>query len=167
MYTSLADFEKTWAHESESTLACLKLLTDPSLAQSVTADDRTLGRIAWHLVGSIKEMMERTGLKVAGPAEDAPVPSAAHVIATTYKQVCQSFQDSLKTQWNDETLRQTDSLYGETWKRGFTLDVLVRHQAHHRGQMTVLMRQAGLKVPGVCGPAREDWASYGQSPPAV
>ncbi|HLA79407.1 MAG TPA: DinB family protein [Vicinamibacteria bacterium] len=167
MYTTLADFEKTWAHESESTLACLKVLTDASLAQSVTTDDRTLGRIAWHLVGSIKEMMERTGLKVAGPADDAPVPSSAHVIATTYKQVCQSFLEGLKTQWSDETLRQTDSLYGETWKRGFTLDVLVRHQTHHRGQMTVLMRQAGLRVPGVYGPAREDWAAYGQPPPVV
>ena len=58
-------------------------------------------------------------------------------------------------------------MYGESWKRGFTLDVLVRHQTHHRGQMTVLMRQAGLRVPGVCGPAREDWAAYGQSPPVV
>jgi hypothetical protein len=27
--------------------------------------------------------------------------------------------------------------------------------------MTVLMRQAGLVVPGVYGPAREEWAVYG------
>jgi hypothetical protein len=33
--------------------------------------------------------------------------------------------------------------------------------------MTVLMRQAGLKVPGVYGPAREEWAAYGMPPPAV
>jgi len=167
MYTSLADFEKTWVHESESTLACLKALTDASLRQSVSAHDRTLGRIAWHVVGSIKEMMERTGLKVAGPGEDAAVPTTAHVIATTYQQVSHSLLDSVRTHWTDDTLRQTDSLYGESWKRGFTLDVLIRHQTHHRGQMTVLMRQAGLRVPGVYGPAREDWAAYGQPPPVV
>jgi len=48
-----------------------------------------------------------------------------------------------------------------------SLQVLVVHQAHHRGQMTVLMRQAGLKVPGVYGPAREEWTAYGMQPPAV
>lgn len=167
MFSSLSDFEKTWVQESESTLACLKELTDASLRQSVSSDDRTLGRIAWHLVGSIKEMMERTGLKLAGPEEDAAVPTLAQVIATSYQQVSHSLLDSLKTHWTDDTLRQTDSMYGESWKRGFTLEVLVRHQTHHRGQMTVLMRQAGLRVPGVYGPAREDWAAYGQPPPVV
>ena len=50
---------------------------------------------------------------------------------------------------------------------GLTLQVLVVHQAHHRGQMTVLMRQAGLEVPGVYGPSRQEWAAYGMQPPAV
>jgi hypothetical protein len=27
--------------------------------------------------------------------------------------------------------------------------------------MTVLMRQAGLRVPGVCGPSLEEWALFG------
>ena len=52
-------------------------------------------------------------------------------------------------------------MYGMSWKRGTTLSILVNHQAHHRGQMTVLMRQAGLMVPGVYGPAKEEWASMG------
>jgi len=33
--------------------------------------------------------------------------------------------------------------------------------------MTVLMRQAGLRVPGVYGPAHEDWAGMGMEPPEV
>ena len=52
-------------------------------------------------------------------------------------------------------------MYGQRWTRGFTLHALLEHQIHHRGQMTVLMRQAGLRVPGIYGPAREDWASHG------
>jgi uncharacterized damage-inducible protein DinB len=58
-------------------------------------------------------------------------------------------------------------MYGQQWKRGYTLAVLVRHQAHHRGQMTVLMRQAHLRVPGVYGPAREEWSEFGMQPPAI
>ena len=52
-------------------------------------------------------------------------------------------------------------MYGEKWTRAFTLGALIGHQCHHRGQVTVLMRQAGLKVPGIYGPAQEEWAVYG------
>ena len=55
-------------------------------------------------------------------------------------------------------------MYGETWKRGVALEMLIRHEAHHRGQMTVLMRQAGLPVHGVYGPSREEWTAMGMEP---
>jgi hypothetical protein len=29
------------------------------------------------------------------------------------------------------------------------------------------LRQAGLQVPGVYGPSREEWTAYGMQPPAV
>jgi uncharacterized damage-inducible protein DinB len=60
---------------------------------------------------------------------------------------------------------QEDDMYGEMWKRGFTLYNLITHQIHHRGQMTVLMRQSGLKVPGFYGPSFEEWAQYGMEAP--
>jgi uncharacterized damage-inducible protein DinB len=69
--------------------------------------------------------------------------------------------------WNDGTLEVEDDMYGEKWKRGLTLAILVNHESHHRGQMTVLMRQAGLKVPGVVGPAKEEWAQYNMPAPEV
>jgi hypothetical protein len=58
--------------------------------------------------------------------------------------------------WKDETLQIVDEMYGEKWPRGLTLRILIDHEIHHRGQMTVLMRQAGLKVPGIMGPSREN-----------
>ena len=33
--------------------------------------------------------------------------------------------------------------------------------------MTILMRQAGLKVPGVMGPSREEWSQLGMKAPLV
>ena len=44
---------------------------------------------------------------------------------------------------------------------GLVVFYLIAHQGHHRGQMTVLMRQAGLVVPGIYGPSREEWAAFG------
>ena len=52
-------------------------------------------------------------------------------------------------------------MYGEDWKNSLSLWVLITHQIHHRGQMTVLMRQAGLVVPGIYGPAKEEWVAIG------
>ena len=41
---------------------------------------------------------------------------------------------------------------------------MVKHEVHHRAQMTVLMRQAGLAVPGIYGPAAEEWEAMGLPP---
>jgi uncharacterized damage-inducible protein DinB len=166
MFRRVKDFQKAWEQETGSTLKVLDALTDASLGQAVTRDDRTLGRLAWHLATSLAEMMERTGLAVGGPAHDAPPPSAAAEIAAAYEAAAKAVASGVST-WSDATLEVEDEMYGEKWLCGLTLQALVVHQAHHRGQMTVLMRQAGLKVPGVYGPAREEWAAFGMQPPVV
>lgn len=166
MFTSLEHFKKSWANESESTLKVLRALTDASLGQAVGPDDRTLGRIAWHLTTTIREMMDRTGLKLAGPGAEAPLPGSANAIVEAYEKASGSLPEALGA-WNDASLQVKDEMYGQSWKRGLTLLALVVHQAHHRGQMTVLMRQAGLKVPGVYGPAREEWPTMGMSAPEI
>ena len=123
--------------------------------------------MAWHIVQTFPEMMERTGLKIDGPSQDAPIPKSAAEIQDTYKKTSESFVNALKENWTDETLLETDDMYGETWQRGLTVSALLAHETHHRGQMTVLMRQAGLTVPGVYGPAKEGWAEYGAEAPTV
>ena len=64
-----------------------------------------------------------------------------------------------------ESLTVEDEMYGQRWTRGFSLGALVNHEIHHRGQMTVLMRQAGQKVPGLMGPAKEEWSQFGMPEP--
>lgn len=167
MIASIAVFEKYWLDESQATQKLLDILTDASLTQAVTPDDRTLGRIAWHITTSIPEMLERTGLEVSGPPPDATLPLGASPIKSAYAQASRSLLEQVKAKWTDATLDVEDEMYGERWKRGFTLQVLINHQIHHRGQMTVLMRQAGLKIPGVYGPSREEWKGFGMGPPAI
>ncbi len=164
---SIEDFTTLWKQESAETQKVLDAITDASLSQPVTNDHRTLGRVAWHITGTVKEMMERTGLHVEGPEEHASVPSLAKAIAQTYAKSSQSLLDEVRKHWTDATLAQKDEMYGEQWTRATTLQVLVLHQVHHRGQATVLMRQAGLKVPGIYGPAKEDWAKWQMEPPAI
>jgi uncharacterized damage-inducible protein DinB len=166
MFRRVADFQKAWEQEKASTLKVLGAMTDASLSQAVTSDGRTLGRLAWHVATTLGEMMERTGLKIGGPSHEAPPPPSAAAIVATYGEAARAVAEGVAA-WSDATLEVEDEMYGERWPRGLTLQALVVHQAHHRGQMTVLMRQAGLKVPGVYGPAREEWTAYGMQPPAV
>lgn len=167
MFSSIAAFLQVWAKEAEFTQRILDVLTDESLAQPVTVHDRTLGRIAWHLAATIPEMMSKTGLTFPGFDEDAPVPSHAEEIANDYREANGIMVKQIQESWNDQTLFEERNMYGENWKVGDTLQVLINHQIHHRGQLTVLMRQAGLKVPGIYGPSKEDWSAFGMEPPKV
>ena len=161
MIRTMEDFKNDWAHEMDATIKIFKNLTDLSLSQKVDREGRTLGRLAWHITVSIGEMLAKTGLKADGPDENSDPPDSAAEIVHTYERTAHSALKLISEHWSDETLMQEDAMYGETWKRGFTLSVLIHHQIHHRGQMTVLMRQAGLKVPGIYGPSREEWAGFG------
>jgi uncharacterized damage-inducible protein DinB len=167
MFTTLEQFLATWEYESAGTQHLLDALTDASLAQAIAPGHRTIGRIAWHLAQSIGEMLGRTGLVVTGPGEHDPVPATAAAIADGYRTAAASLAEQLRTQWTDATLEETDDMYGERWSRGRTLDVVLFHQAHHRGQLTVLMRQAGLPVHGVYGPSRDEWGDMGVEAPTV
>lgn len=167
MIASIAEFEKLWTQESNSTRKIFAELDDRSLSQSVAPEFRTLGRLAWHITTSVGEMMNRTGLAVSGPAEDAPVPPTAAAIREGYDQAARSLLAEMRAKWSDASLAVEDEMYGQKWARNLTLHILLHHQTHHRAQMTVLMRQAGLKVPGVYGPAKEEWAAMGMNPPEV
>ena len=166
MITSVNEFKEIWREESNFTRRAIAELTDASLAQPVCDDHRTLGRISWHVIASIPDTMRRTGLPVQGPALDAPPSARAREHADAYDLASNSLMESISA-WTDADLDLVDDMFGERWTRRFTLQVLINHQIHHRGQMTVLMRQAGLRVPGMYGPAKEDWAQWDMKPPLV
>jgi len=165
MYASLAPFHAAWQYESENTQKLLDLLTDASLLPQLYPGGRTIGHLAWHLAQSIPEMVNRTGLVVSGAGEHDAVPAHAAEIADAYRTAATSLSEQLHAKWTDGTLLESDDMYGETWPRGLTLDVLIKHQAHHRGQLTVSMRQAGLVIPGMYGPAKEEWEAMGITAP--
>lgn len=162
---TIEDFVLAWANESQRTAQVLAKLTDASLAQRVTPDGRTLGFLAWHVVTTIPEMLNLAGVPATGPAHDAPVPASAREILRAYEKAAASVPDALRKAWDDAMLSRTVPMYGgDPWPCSQVLGGLLLHEVHHRGQMTILMRQAGLPVPGTFGPAREEWAKMGMEP---
>lgn len=167
MYQSLNDFFKSWAFEANCTKRLLNNLTDESLKQEITSDHWTLGRIAWHTVTAIRIITSNTSLSFDAPSKDYPVPTSAQFIADSYTQANHAFVEAVKTNWTDQTLYEPINFFGQEMRIGTLLMFLIQHQNHHRGQMTVLMRQAGLTVPGIYGPAKEEWANFGMEAPEI
>lgn len=164
MYHKLEDFINDWKYESEATLKVFNNLTDESLNKKLNENIRTAGRLAWHITTSISEMAHRTGLNFQAASETSPIPITVKEITDAYKEASENLLKAIKSNWNDDSLTVDDDMYGEKWKRGTTLEVIIRHQIHHRAQLTVVMRLLGLKVPGVYGPAKEEWPQFGLQP---
>lgn len=164
MFRTIDDFQKQWAYESAKTLDVIRAIPSDRLAFGDGAH-RSLGRLAWHLVETCVELPGGLGLKIDGPASGG-VPEDVEVIRAAYEKVSAGVARAVAA-WKDATLVEENEMYGEVWKKGYSLFALVVHQVHHRGQMTVLMRQAGLVVPEVYGPTREMWAMYGKPAPEV
>ena len=161
MFRKIEDFQKTWTYESAATLKVFQHLTDAGLAQQVTGGGRSLGFLAWHLTTTLSEMPGQAGLNINAPLHTSAVPENAAEIVAAYENGAKSVAQIVGENWTDEQLADELPMYGEVWSKAVILQALIAHQTHHRGQITVLMRQAGLKVPGVYGPAKEEWEVYG------
>ncbi|NOY06372.1 MAG: hypothetical protein GXO82_07050 [Chlorobi bacterium] len=165
MFRKLDDFISAYRSLAEGTAKVFAQLTDDNLDQSVAEGHRTLGGLAWHIVTTVPEMMSRTGLGFSTVDWKSMPPSSAREIMEGYAGVSDELLSAVRDNWSDESLLRTDEMYGEQWPRGLTLSALINHEIHHRGQMTVLLRQAGSKVPGVFGPSKEEWKTFGMNEP--
>lgn len=167
MYHSISEFTEEWNQEAASTQKILDALTDESLQQRVSPEDRMLGEIAWHIVSSTPGMLIEFGITVDAVRDETTVPASAREIAETFRNVSANTSEAVRQQWTDQSLSEMKNVFGMEMPKAVTLSLLIKHIIHHRGQMTVLMRQAGLKVPGVYGPSREEWSQMGMDAPSI
>jgi uncharacterized damage-inducible protein DinB len=166
MYVTIADFIREWNWEASLTQKVLEGLTDDSLSQKVYPEGRTLGRIVWHFTTNIPEYLTHFGLKMDEIEYAEKVPTSAKEIVETFKQISSSAAKAIEEQWTDETLKEVQIAFGRKETNAQILMGLIKHIIHHRGQATVLMRQAGIKPFGVYGPPKEDWIHLGvENPP--
>jgi uncharacterized damage-inducible protein DinB len=161
MYVTISDFIKEWNREAMLTQNVLDGLTDESLKKQVYPEGRTLGRIAWHLTTNIPDYLTHFGLNIDGVKNAENVPTSAKEIAETFKEVSSLVAQIIEKQWTDKSIEQIQEAFGRQESNAQILMGLIKHIVHHRGQITVLMRQAGLKPFGVYGPPKEDWIHLG------
>lgn len=156
MYRTVNDFLTDWTHSAEGTLRVFESLSDDKLDQAIVQGHSTLGWLGWHLTTTPVFFMSLVGIKLESSVDPKVVPTKANEIVDAYKKVAEDVKQAVETIMTDEKLLETVDSFGGPTPRGALLRMFIDHQTHHRGQMTVLLRQAGLPVPGVMGPTKEE-----------
>lgn len=154
MYRKVEDFITEWNASATGTINVFKAMTDDRLNQAIVEGHNTLGWLAWHLTNTPVFLGKYAGLEIAPVGDPRQVPASVQIIVEAYEKMTNDFSNAA-SKLSDEALLEEVSAFGGITTRGQILRKIVDHQTHHRGQMTVLLRQAGLSVPGVMGPTKE------------
>lgn len=164
MYCKISDFLEDWHKESQSTLEVFSHIDDQKKSVKINENIRSLEQLSWHITQSLTEMLHRAGLFEQDFLEKEPIPETMEKNREIYDDFSRQLSTLVKEKWRDTDLTEIVEMYGEKWEKRFVLSVLVKHQVHHRGQMTAIMRMLGLKVPGIYGPSKEEWSKFGMAP---
>jgi uncharacterized damage-inducible protein DinB len=155
MYKMAEDFLAQYAFESLTTAGVLNALTDASLSQAKMTGHSTLGEIAWHVATAPCYMAGQVGLDMPEMGYTPP----EHMTADMIRQMYNDMSDRMKEQAAKMTpadMAKQYKVWDMDWTTATMLGAMLSHEIHHRGQMSVLMRQAGLKVPSIYGPNHEE-----------
>ncbi len=161
MYRSIEDFITDWQPEAEFTLKIFSSIPDDKKSEKVHENIRTLDRLAWHITQTLTEMPFRAGIIEQDYLDKKPIPNSIADISEVYKKYNEELTRLLIEKWSNLDLSEKIEVYGQKWERKKILSVLIKHQSHHRAQMTIIMRFLNIQVPGVYGPAKEEWTNFG------
>lgn len=163
MYCKVQDFIDDYKEESQKTLQIFQSLTEESLRTKVYPEGRDIETIARHIIYSIGDMFQYLDIEINAINKEEKLTSVDDIVYK-YSISVQKLLNQIPSKIKDDKLNDEIEIYNEKWKIKHILYSFVKHEIHHRAQITVLLRQAGLKVPGIYGPSKEEWKNYGMEP---
>ena len=155
MYRMVDDFIQEWEKNCNGTLSVFESITEEKKSFEIVEGHSSLEWLSWHLTTAPAYFIGQVGLSLNVELNPSVTPSTIQEIINTYKIVKEEVVKTVKEKLTDESLSTIVDSHGRPTPIGAILRVLVDHQTHHRAQMQVLLRQAGLNVPGVMGPTKE------------
>lgn len=149
---------RIWDHENASTIKVLKAIPNAHITLKPHPRGWKLRDLAWHLVTSERWFCTGPlGITAPGPdpaPKDRPPNSGAAMAAA--REASHAALASAVREKGAAWLDQEVDMYGTRMSREEVLRLMLRHEAHHRGQLSVFLRLAGAKVPGVYGPSADE-----------
>jgi uncharacterized damage-inducible protein DinB len=156
MYNNVQEFLGVYGWESKTTASVLSALTDAALAQEKAAGhDTTAGDIAWHIATAPVYMLNQVGFSIDPALLQKPEQLTTAAINATYAKINAMVMEQAASKTPEDVAKTYRVFDMMDWSAGQTLGIMMHHEIHHRGQLSVLMRQAGLVLPSIYGPTHE------------
>jgi uncharacterized damage-inducible protein DinB len=149
-------------YEAKTTRRVLERIPDEHLTWRPHETARTLGELALHVAvvpGAIAGLASQSEVQVPDFVEQRPA-SAAELVSSLDSSIAKA--KSLLDGMDDATLMSSwRMMQGD--REIFSLprlmllrSVMLNHWYHHRGQLTVYMRELGIPIPSIYGPSRDE-----------
>lgn len=158
-----AHFTKAWGEEHTRTMAVLNSLPEGAYDFRPDEQNRSLGEMAWHMaeVEGYNSYALEQGVFDPGNATlpELKRPTVVHELAPSYQEVHDLALGRVlkleESQWVDP-IDASPVGEGSVSPANLLWDWLF-HSVHHRGQLMLLVRQAGGVVPSTYGANREQF----------
>lgn len=163
------DFLQELDIETEPTRQALERVREQLLDWRPHDKSLSLGQLAMHvatLPGSLAEVAALDRFQTTGDAIPRPsATSTAELLAAldesvaNAKRIVGSMDDAaLAAPWS---MVMGDQVLITIPRSTFIRRILFNHWYHHRGQLTVYLRQTGALVPAIYGPSADEFPTFG------
>ena len=148
--------------EAQTTRRVLERIPEGQLGWKPHSKSMSLGQLAMHVAmvpGAIAEISQQSSFQVGDFTP--PTPSSAAEVMSTFEGSMGKARAILRG--------MDDAALGKTWRlmqgdrelRAMPVGALLRsimlnHWYHHRGQLSVYLRQVGAQVPSIYGPSADE-----------
>ena len=149
-------------HETQTTRRVLERVPNEHLSWRPHPKSRTLGQLALHIAtvpAGVAELASRSPAQAPDFADPSP-KSASELVPTLEQSIARAKQAlggmddaALMATWR---LMRGDREILALPRVAFLRSVMLNHWYHHRGQLTVYLRELNVPIPSIYGPSADE-----------
>ena len=162
MADEVRTFLEVWDEEAKKSVAMLRALPTGQYDFRPDAGGRSLGELAWHLAeaeGYMTYGIERGPFEMGAKPPGMERPETVEELAPGFERVHAAAVERVRKLSGADLDRAIMFFTGSPVTiRQVLWTMLLHHEIHHRGQLSVLCRLAGGCAPAPYGPNREEMA---------
>jgi len=149
-------------HEAKTTRRLLERVPDNQLGWRPHPRSRTLGELALHVAGTPGAVA-----KLAVQSE-VPPPDFTDPVPKSASELIPALEESVATA-NQLLSKMDDATLNATWRvkrngqevmaiprAALLRSIMLNHWYHHRGQLSVYLRELGVPIPSIYGPSADE-----------
>ena len=148
--------------EAQTTRRVLERVPNEHLAWRPHAKARTLGELALHVAtvpGSVAELVAKS--EVQAPQFSDPVPNDASELVPALEDSIAKAKTALSGMDDSTLLGTWRMLKGDREifavpRIGMLRSIMLNHWYHHRGQLSVYLRELDVPLPSIYGPSADE-----------